>query len=112
MTRAAFLKEVRRQFEAMSAEAQAVASQRALGRAVFWWDGLTVAQLQRLLGAVVSARLTHDEVPSRQQSNHHGDAAVPRAFQLAPSERAASAAVDLLAVLRPGQACGSQFSSH
>ncbi|MDP1918381.1 MAG: hypothetical protein Q8L14_19195 [Myxococcales bacterium] len=62
MTRAAFRKEVRRQFEALTVGAQAIASQRALGRQVFWWDGLTLVESRRLLGAVVRARLIHDEV--------------------------------------------------
>lgn len=61
MTKAAFLKEVRHQFESLSAEAQGVASQRAFGREVFWWDGLTVLELERLVGAIVHARLVVDE---------------------------------------------------
>ena len=54
---------MRRQFEALTVGAQAIASQRALGRQVFWWDGLTLVESHRLLGAVVRARLIHDEVP-------------------------------------------------
>lgn len=62
MTKAAFLKEARRQFESLSAEAQGVASKRAFGREVFWWDGLTVLELERrLIGAIVHARLVVDE---------------------------------------------------
>lgn len=61
MTKAAFRREVRRQFSALSAEAQGVASKRAFGLEVFWWDGLTVLELERLVGAIVHARLVVDE---------------------------------------------------
>ncbi len=54
------LREVRRQYEALSGEAQEVAARRALGRDVFWWDGLTFAELERLCGAVIAARLVFD----------------------------------------------------
>lgn len=84
-------------------------------RAAFLWAGLTVAQLQRLLGAVVSARLIHDEVPQGKATitmRRQFRARSSKCAQACSSERAASAAVGLLAVLRPGQACGSQFSSH
>lgn len=40
-----------------------MAARRALGRDVFWWDGLTFAEIERLCGAVIAARLVFDAGP-------------------------------------------------
>jgi hypothetical protein len=60
MTKQQLLKIVRRQFEELSSDAQAVAARRALGRDVFWWDGLTSREVEQLCGAIVAARLVFD----------------------------------------------------
>lgn len=57
MTGEAYRREVRRRYESLTPTLQEYVNRRALQREVFAWDTLTIAQLDRVLGAVVVASL-------------------------------------------------------
>lgn len=57
MTKAVWLAVVRREFETLPGNLQEIATARALGRSVFFWDQLTSDQLDRLWGAARAVAL-------------------------------------------------------
>lgn len=57
MTKDAYRREVRQQYEGFSGYAQSLIAAKALGREVFAWDCLTTDELDALVGTMAVVRL-------------------------------------------------------